>query len=131
MVLPNFVRQALSGQPITVFGSGTQTRCFTHVHDCVWALHRLIEDPQAVGEVFNVGSSQEISIEDLARMVKERTGSSSEIRLVPYEEAYEEGFADMSRRVPDVSKLHALTGYRPTWDLAAIVDDVVRSMHED
>lgn len=125
MVLPTFVRQALAGQPITVFGDGTQQRCFTHVADCVWALSRLIEEPGAVGEIFNVGSQEEVSIGALARLVKERTGSASPIALIPYAQAYEEGFEDMPRRIPDIAKISALAGYRPTRDLNGIIDDVV------
>ena len=105
MVLPSFVRAALAGQPLTVFGDGKQSRCFCHVSDTVGALARLIEHPDAVGQIFNIGSEEEISIEDLARLVKSMTGSASPIRVIPYEEAYEEGFEDMQRRVPDISKV--------------------------
>ncbi len=126
MVLPTFVRQALAGQPITVFGSGKQRRCFTHVHDCVWALYRLMGEKRARGEVFNIGSKQEISIGDLAKLVKKRTGSASPIKKIPYDQAYEEGFEDMPRRVPNLSKINALISYRPTRKLDAIIDDVVK-----
>ena len=113
MVIPNFVRQSLAGQEITVFGDGTQSRCFTHVHDAVGALIGLAEHPSAVGEVYNIGSVNEISIFGLAERIKKITESDSEIRLVPYEEAYEEGFEDMMRRVPDISKIGELIGYKP------------------
>ena len=110
MVIPTFVKQAISGRPITVFGDGSQSRCFTDVFDVVRAIITLVERSEAVGEVFNVGSEQEITILELARKVKELTGSKSEIVFVPYDEAYEEGFEDMQRRIPDMSKLRSLTG---------------------
>jgi len=128
MVLPNFARQALSDQPITVFGDGTQSRCFTHVKDCVRALAGLMESEEAVGEVFNIGSTQEVSINGLAQMVKDRAASSSEITYIPYDQAYEEGFEDMHRRVPDLSKIESLIGYRPVHSLEQIIDDVVATM---
>lgn len=127
MVLPNFVRQALSGQPITVFGDGEQSRCFLHVKDCTWALERLISNESTIGETFNIGSEQEISIKALANLVKERAHSKSEVRFVPYAEAYEAGFEDMHRRVPDLSKINRLIGFSPRKDLACIVDDVIAS----
>lgn len=125
MVVPTFVRQALRGHPITVYGDGTQSRSFTHVNDAVGALIQLAQHPDAVGEVFNVGSDEEITIEELARLTKKMTNSSSEIRHVPYGEAYEEGFEDMRRRVPDLSKIEQLLGYRPTRSLREIVQDVI------
>lgn len=125
MVIPNFVRQAIKGEAITVYGAGTQTRCFTHVADVVSALIALIQRPESSGQVYNVGSSRELTIKELAERVKELTGSSSEIKLIPYEEAYEEGFEDMLRRVPDISKLSTLTGYAPTRSLEDIIIDVV------
>ena len=131
MVLPTFVRQALAGQPITVFGNGRQRRCFTHVKDCVWALTKLMNSPKAVGGVFNIGSRNEISIGDLARFIKKRTGSDSPIKLIPYDEAYEEGFEDMPRRVPDLKKIGKLIGYKPTRSLVAIVDDVIAHGRDD
>src|SRR6184192_2521714 len=112
MVIPTFVKQALSSRPITVFGDGKQSRCFGYVGDVVGALMKLMDDESAVGEVFNIGSNQEISIIDLARKVKELTNSESEIVLVPYDEAYEEGFEDMPRRIPDISKVNAQVGFR-------------------
>ena len=125
MVIPRLVRQALADEPLTVFGDGTQTRCFCHVSDVVDALVRLLDEPEAVGEVFNVGSQEEISIFDLARLIVERTGSSSDINLVPYEEAYETGFEDMPRRVPDTTKLRTLTGWHPTRDLEEILSETI------
>src|SRR5437016_2096542 len=113
MVIPTFVKQALSGRPITVFGDGKQSRCFGYVGDVVGALMKLMDDEKAVGEVFNIGSNQEISIMDLARKVKELANSESEIVLVPYDEAYEEGFEDMPRRIPDISKVNAQVGFKP------------------
>jgi UDP-glucose 4-epimerase len=125
MVIPNFVKQALAGRPITVFGDGSQSRCFTDVSDVVGALIDLSENPKAVGEVFNIGSDHEITILDLATKIKELTSSASEIVFVPYDQAYEEGFEDMQRRVPDVSKLRDLTGYRPAHTLEQTLDRVI------
>ena len=125
MVIPNFVRQALAGQPITVHGDGSQTRSFCHVRDVVGALVRLMNEPRAVGEVFNVGNSQEISIMALAERVRALTGSRSTIVTIPYDQAYESGFEDMPRRVPDLSKIGALIGYEPRTDLDAILADVI------
>lgn len=125
MVLPTFVNQALSCRPITVFGDGGQSRCFTYVGDVVWALIRLAECEEAVGQVFNVGNDVEITVEDLARRVKEITGSPSEIVHVPYEQAYEEGFEDMRRRVPDISKLKRYIGYTPQVQLDEMIARVV------
>jgi len=124
MVLPNFVRQAIEGAPISVYGTGAQSRCFCDVRDAVEALLRLVATDQAVGEVVNVGNDHEISIEDLAFLVKERTGSSSPIEHIPYDQAYEPGFEDMLRRVPCLDKLKQLTGYRPTTPLPEIIDRV-------
>jgi len=121
MVIPSFVQQALSGGPITVFGDGTQSRCFAWVGDVVNALIRLSEHPGAVGEVFNIGADTEVTIRDLAEMVRTATGSRAEITLVPYEKAYEEGFEDMHRRVPDLTKIRRLIGYEPTVGLAEIL----------
>jgi UDP-glucose 4-epimerase len=125
MVLPRFVGQALAGEPLTVYGDGTQRRCFGWVHDVVGALIALIEEPRAVGEVYNVGSTEEISMRQLAELVRERTGSHSEIVLVPYAEAYAPGFEDVARRVPDTRKIQALIGFAPTRDIGGIVDEVV------
>ena len=125
MVIPNFVRQALAGQPITVHGDGSQTRSFCHVRDVVGALLRLMDEPRAVGEVFNVGNSQEISIMALAERVRALTSSGSPIVTIPYDQAYESGFEDMPRRVPDLSKIHGLVGYEARTDLDAILADVI------
>ena len=125
MVLPSFVKQALTGQPITVYGDGKQSRSFTYVGDVVGALTKLMDTPKAYGEVFNVGNGKEISILELARLVKARTRSQSEIVFVPYEEAYDPGFEDMPRRVPDISKVQKLIGYAPTLDIGEIIDRVI------
>ncbi|QQS47684.1 MAG: GDP-mannose 4,6-dehydratase [Acidobacteriota bacterium] len=125
MVIPNFVRQALNDEPITVYGDGSQTRCFTHVNDIVGALTKLIDHPQAVGEVYNIGSAREISILQLAERIRELTGSRSEITFLPYDMAYEDGFEDMLRRVPDISKISNLIGYRPKYDLDEILMSVI------
>ena len=125
MVLPTFVRQALSGQPITVFGDGTQTRSFTYVADVVDALVKLAQEPRAVGEVFNVGNTEEVTIGELAERVKRATGSASPVQFVPYDQAYEAGFEDMPRRVPDISKVSHLIGYQPRLGLDEIVCRVV------
>jgi UDP-glucose 4-epimerase len=127
MVIPSFVRQALAGQPMTVFGPGSQRRCFCHVKDVVRALADLMTRPEAIGEVFNVGSTEEVSIQDLAALVRRAAKSSSEIVNVPYEEAYGEGFEDMTRRVPDTSKIADLLGWEPTFTLQDILTDVVES----
>jgi UDP-glucose 4-epimerase len=124
MVLPTFVRQALRGAPITVYGSGEQSRCFCHVGDVVRALAQLCETDRAVGEVFNVGSREEISILGLAERVKEVTRSKSPIEVIPYERAYEKGFEDMFRRVPSTDKIRELVGWQPAHDLSKILDDV-------
>jgi UDP-glucose 4-epimerase len=125
MVLPNFVSQALKGDPITVFGTGKQSRCFCDVTECVEAILRLVETGAAVGEVVNIGADYEVTIDALAEMVKERSGSASSIQHIRYEDAYELGFEDMYRRVPSVAKLVRLTGFRPTMPLSNIVDRVV------
>ena len=125
MVVPRFVRQGLAGEPITVYGDGTQSRCFAHVSDIVGALVALIGDPKARGEVFNVGNDEEISILELAERVRRLTRSEAPIRLVPYGEAYTAGFEDMLRRVPDLTKVRDRIGYRPTKDLDAILADVL------
>lgn len=127
MVIPNFVRQALQGDDITVFGDGTQSRCFTHVADVVGALTKLAEHPAAVGEVYNIGSTQEVSIMELAELIRTLTRSESRIVTVPYNEAYEEGFEDMMRRVPDLTKLNRLIGYEPSYTLDEILASVIAS----
>lgn len=127
MVVPRFVRQALDGEDVTVFGDGEQQRCFCHVHDTVDALIGLLDHPDAVGDVFNVGAPYEISMNQLAETIIAATGSSSRILHIPYDEAYEEGFEDMERRVPDISKIRALTGWEPTIELERILADVIES----
>lgn len=125
MVIPNFVKQALDGKPITVFGDGEQSRCFTWVGDAVTAFIDLAESSEAVGQVFNVGSDQEITIADLARLIKQLTGSQSPIEFVPYEQAYEDGFEDMRRRVPDISKIRKVVGYEPTVGLHKMLGEII------
>jgi UDP-glucose 4-epimerase len=125
MVVPTFVRQALAGEPLTVFGDGKQTRCFTHVDDVVRALRELLCHPEAYGQVFNVGGVREISIEDLARRVVHVTSSRSELVYVPYDQAYAEGFEDMQRRVPSIEKIQGLLGWSPGGGLDRIIEDVV------
>jgi len=125
MVLPTFVRQALAGEPLTVYGDGRQSRCFSYVEDVVEALVALAQCDTAVGEVFNVGNSGEITIEALAGLVREATGSRSQIRYVPYDQAYGEGFEDMRRRVPDISKIKAHIRWEPRVGLDAIIERVV------
>lgn len=124
MVLPNFVRQAMENSPITVYGTGKQSRCFCDVNDAVESLLRLAASDRAIGEVVNVGNDQEITIENLALLVKERTSSASRVDYIPYDQAYEPGFEDMFRRVPNVEKLEFLTGFRPATPLTEIVDRV-------
>jgi len=125
MVIPNFVRQALAGKPITVFGDGTQSRSFTYVGDVVRGLVALVNEPRAVGQVFNIGNTSEITIGDLAERVKCLTGSASEIVRIPYDQAYEFGFEDMPRRVPDITKVRRLVGYEPTVELDEILRRVI------
>lgn len=125
MVLPRFVRAALRDVPLRVYGDGQQTRCFCYVGDTVRALIALLDHPGAIGNIFNVGNPQEVSILELAQRVVHLANSSSPIVLVPYEYAYEDGFEDMRRRVPDISRLTALTGFRPTLDLDAIIRTVI------
>jgi UDP-glucose 4-epimerase len=127
MVIPTFVRQALAGEPITVFGDGTQSRAFTYVGDVVKALVKLVNEPKAIGQVVNIGNGQETTIKDLAVRVRELCHSTSELKFVPYDEAYEAGFEDMPRRLPDLTKAERLIGYRPTYDL----DDILAEVIED
>jgi UDP-glucose 4-epimerase len=126
MVLPTFVRQALGGQPITVFGDGRQSRSFTYVGDVVEALIALASEPGAVGEVFNIGNTGEVTIRHLAERVKTLTSSESLVQYIPYDQAYEAGFEDMPRRVPDISKVKALIGFQPKLEL----DDIIKSVIE-
>ncbi len=131
MVLPTFVRQALAGEPITVFGDGLQSRSFTYVGDVVDAIVRLANEPRAIGQVFNIGNTQEITIGALAERVRELTGSRSPIRLVPYDEAYEAGFEDMPRRVPDITRIKDLIGFEPRVALDDIVQRVIDYMSQE
>jgi UDP-glucose 4-epimerase len=126
MVVPKLVGQALAGRPLTVFGDGSQTRCFCHVQDVVRALVDLMQlGDDAYGEVFNIGSREEISILSLAERVRTLTQSDSEVHVIPYNEAYEEGFEDMPRRLPDIGKVEAAIGWTPTQSLDAILGDVI------
>ena len=125
MVIPTLVEQALRGKPITVFGDGTQSRCFTHVADIVGALIKLQNTPESRGQVINLGNDQEITIMELAKRIQELTGTSSPIQVIPYDEAYGPGFEDMHRRVPDLSKAAAILGYRPQRGLDPIMNDVI------
>jgi len=125
MVIPNFVQSALLGKPVTVYGDGKQTRSFTYVTDAVDAMIKLMEHPKAIGEVFNIGSEEEISINNLARSIKKKTNGSSEIVHIPYEKAYGKGFEDMRRRIPDTTKMKKLIDYKPTVNLDGIVDRVI------
>ncbi len=126
MVMPRFIEQALRNEPITIYGTGKQSRCFLHVKDAVVALTKLIEEPKAVGEVFNIGSQEEISIEELAKLIIKLTNSKSKIEYISYDKAYEEGFEDMQRRIPDTSKINKLIGFKPTYTLSEIIKDIVR-----
>jgi UDP-glucose 4-epimerase len=131
MVMPTLVRQALDGAPLTIFGTGKQSRCFCDVRDSVEAILRLVANDRAVGEVTNVGNDSEVTIEGLAEVVRERTGSSSPVTYVPYERAYEAGFEDMQRRVPAIEKLERLTGFRPKTTLPEIVDRVAAYLRRE
>ena len=125
MVVPTFVQQALRGHAITVYGDGTQTRSFTHVKDVVRALIGIVNHAEAVGQVFNIGNNKEISIEALAKRIREKTNSDSEIVYIPYDQAYEEGFEDMLRRVPDITKINRLIGFAPEAGIEEIIDSVI------
>lgn len=125
MVLPNFVQCALLGKPIPVYGDGTQSRSFTHVTDVVDALIKLMMEPKAEGDIFNVGNDKEVTIKELAVKVKEMSGSDSEIEFIPYEKAYGPGFEDMERRCPNITKIHNLIGYKPSKNLTAIIQSVI------
>ena len=127
MVIPRFVGQALKNEPITVYGDGKQTRTFTHVTDVVGALMALMENEAAFGEVFNIGGIEETTILDLATKIIEKTGSQSQISLIPYEEAFQKDFEDMQRRVPGIEKIQSLVGFDPKKNLDVILDDVIDS----
>ena len=131
MVLPRFVTQALRGEPITVFGSGRQSRCFADVSDVVRALMLVVDHPAAIGQVFNVGNPEEISIGELAKLVKGLTGSDSEIRRVPYDQAYQPGFEDMHRRLPNIEKISRLLGFEPKVKLHEIVTRIIESKRRE
>jgi nucleoside-diphosphate-sugar epimerase len=131
MVIPNFVRQALAGKPITVFGDGTQSRSFTYVGDVVRGMVALIDEPRSVGQVFNIGNARdEITIGELAVKIRDMAGSASEIVTIPYDQAYEAGFEDMPRRVPDISRISALVGYKPTVELDEILSRVIEHFRQ-
>jgi UDP-glucose 4-epimerase len=125
MVIPRLIKQALQNEPITVYGDGTQTRTFTHVNDVIFSIMRLFETPAALGEVVNIGGDEEISILHLAEKIREKVGSSSEIKLLPYEQVFPKNFEDMPRRVPSVEKLYKLIHFKPTKSLDVILDDVI------
>jgi UDP-glucose 4-epimerase len=130
MVLPSFVKAALDNAPIQVYGDGKQSRCFCDVRDTIEALVRLLDTQRSIGEVINIGNTEEVTIEQLARLVKQRTNSESSIEFIPYDKAYEPGFEDMMRRVPSVDKLEALTGFRPSTSLNEIIDRVAAYFQE-
>jgi len=130
MVLPRFVKAALRGDPITIYGDGRQTRCFCHVSDVVRALVELPKQPQATGQVFNIGSTEEVSIHELAKRVQALSGSRSELRRVPYDEAYAKGFEDMRRRVPSIDKIRQLIGWQPTKNLDEILQLVIAEQRD-
>ena len=130
MVIPTLVRQALAGEPLTVFGDGEQSRCFCHVRDTARALSELLVSEAAIGQVVNVGNDREITINALAELIRERSGSSSELRHIPYAEAYGEGFEDMRRRVPSLERLRGLLGWRPETPVETVLDDVIREHRE-
>jgi UDP-glucose 4-epimerase len=130
MVIPTFVRQALAGRPMTVYGDGSQSRSFTYVGDVVAALIALMNEPRAVGQVFNIGNTEEVTIRALAQTIKQMTGSQSDVVTIPYDEAYEAGFEDMPRRVPDITKIQQLVGYKPTVSLDGILTKVIAYFRE-
>jgi UDP-glucose 4-epimerase len=125
MVLPNFVKRSLNGDPIIVHGDGTQTRSFTWVGDVVWAMMALVNEPKAIGQIFNIGNGAEISIRDLAWKVKAATGSDSPVQFAPYSQVFDESFEDMPRRVPDITKIRRFVGYEPTVHLDEIIEHVI------
>jgi UDP-glucose 4-epimerase len=131
MVVPGLVRQALCGQPLTVYGDGKQSRCFTHVRDSIRCQVALMNEPRAIGQIYNLGGSQEVTIEELARRVLHLTKSNSSIQYIPYEEAYEAGFEDMRRRVPDTTKLRKLLGFGPDTPLDDIITDIIASFRAE
>jgi UDP-glucose 4-epimerase len=126
MVIPRFVKQALLNQPITVFGDGTQTRSFTYVDDVVKALISLSQNPGAVGEIFNIGNTDSISIKDLAHKIKKMTNSSSRVVYIPYEKAYEKGFEDMKYRQPDITKIKELIKFKPRYSIDEMLERIIK-----
>ncbi len=131
MVVPRFVRWALAGEPILVYGDGQQQRCFGNVTNVIEAIHTLADTPEAVGQLFNIGSSEEVTIMELAERVRARANSSSEIKLIPYEEAYESGFEDFRRRVPSLAKIERVIGWRPTTPLDETIDQIIAYYREE
>jgi UDP-glucose 4-epimerase len=129
MVVPRFVRAALNNQPITIYGTGEQTRCFGHVYDAVEAVIRIAFSPDTIGKVINIGNDFEISINDLAKRVISETGSKSSVVYVPYEEAYGDGFEDMERRVPNIELINKLVGWKPERDLSTMISDIAKEMN--
>ncbi len=125
MVIPRLVEQALAGQPLTIYGDGSQTRCFCHVSDVISAVLAVLEHPDAVGEIFNIGSDEEVTILELSQRILEHTGSSSEIQLIPFDKAFQSAFEDIPRRVPDTSKVRALTGWEPRLKLDDILQETI------
>ena len=128
MVVPRFVEAALKNEPITIYGSGTQSRCFCHVYDAVRGILAVIDSSETIGEAFNIGNDHEVSIEELAQRIIKQTGSSSQITKIPYEEAYSAGFEDMQRRVPDISKAKSTIGWSPKLTLENIISDVANHL---
>ncbi|MCS7070665.1 MAG: GDP-mannose 4,6-dehydratase, partial [Anaerolinea sp.] len=131
MVVPRFVRWALTGEPIRVYGDGQQQRCFCNVQDVVDAIVRLADTPEALGQVFNIGSSEEVTIMQLAERVRDRADSASPIELIPYEQAYEAGFEDFRRRVPSLEKINHFTGWQPTTSLDETIDQIIAYQREE
>jgi UDP-glucose 4-epimerase len=131
MVIPRLVRQALNNEPLTVYGDGTQTRCFCHVSDVVRAIQGLVDEPRAVGEMFNIGSDEEVTILELTRRIRDYTGSSSEITLIPFDQAFEKSFEDIPRRVPDTGKIRSLTGWQPTRSLDDILHETIARYRDE
>jgi UDP-glucose 4-epimerase len=131
MVVPNFVKSAIKNEPLMVHGDGSQSRCFGHVFDVVEGLTKVMESPECFGQVVNLGNDEEVSIKKLAEKAVEMTGSRSEIRYIPYTEAYGEGFEDMQRRVPSLEKARRLIGYQPTRRLEDIINDVAEQFREE
>ncbi len=131
MVIPRLVRQALNNEPLTVYGDGSQTRCFCHVSDVVRAILGLLEEPSAVGEMFNIGSDEEVTILELTQRIKKQTGSSSEITLVPFNKAFQKSFEDIPRRVPDTTKIRELIGWEPTRSLDDILEETIARTREE